>query len=209
MRKLALSIAALAVVAAGLPSAGAPQATPGPRKLAKATFAGGCFWCMVPPFETLPGVVAVTSGYTGGHTKDPTYEEVSSGTTGHVEAVEVLYDPAKVSYEKLLDVFWHNVDPTTPDRQFCDVGSQYRSVIFFHDDEQRRLAEASEAALEKTKPFKAPIVTKIEMAGAFYPAEEYHQDFYMKNPVRYNLYRTGCGRDARLRQLWGDKSGGH
>jgi peptide-methionine (S)-S-oxide reductase len=172
-----------------------------------ATFAGGCFWCMEGPYDKVPGVAKTISGYMGGRTLNPTYEQVSSGTTGHAEVVQVVYDPKKVTYEKLLDVFWVNIDPTTKDRQFCDGGTQYRSAIFFHDDEQRRAAEASKAALEKSKPFKEPIVTQVAMAGAFTPAEDYHQDYYMKNPVRYNLYRTGCGRDARLKQLWGDKAG--
>jgi peptide-methionine (S)-S-oxide reductase len=170
---------------------------------AKATFAGGCFWCMEPPYDKLAGVISTTSGYTGGQKPNPTYEEVSSGRTGHTEAVQVVYDPKKVSYEKLLDVFWHNIDPTVKDQQFCDIGSQYRSGIFYHDDEQKRLAEASKAALDKSKPFKALIVTEITRVGEFYPAEEYHQDFYLKNPVRYKFYRNGCGRDARLQQLWG------
>ncbi|HET9579842.1 MAG TPA: peptide-methionine (S)-S-oxide reductase MsrA [Usitatibacter sp.] len=174
---------------------------------AVATFAGGCFWCMEPPYDRIPGVDATISGYTGGRVANPTYEQVSSGTTGHAEAVAVVYDPKKVSYEKLLDIFWHNIDPTVKDRQFCDTGHQYRTAIFYHDEAQRKAAEASKAALEKSKPFKEPIVTSIEMAGPFYPAEDYHQDFYTKNPVRYNLYRTGCGRDARLKQLWGDKAG--
>jgi peptide-methionine (S)-S-oxide reductase len=171
-----------------------------------ATFAGGCFWCMEQPFDRLPGVVATISGYTGGRTVNPSYEDVSSGRTGHAEAVDVVYDPRKVSYEKLLEVFWVNVDPTTRDRQFCDVGTQYTSAIFYHDEEQRRAAEASRARVEKAKTFKEPIVTRIEMAGPFYPAEDYHQDFYRKNPVRYQLYRKGCGRDARLHELWGDKA---
>jgi peptide-methionine (S)-S-oxide reductase len=171
-----------------------------------ATFAGGCFWCMEQPFDRLPGVVATISGYTGGRTVNPSYEDVSSGRTGHAEAVDVVYDPRKVSYEKLLEVFWVNVDPTTKDRQFCDVGTQYTSAIFYHDEEQRRAAEASRARVEKAKTFKEPIVTRIEMAGPFYPAEDYHQDFYRKNPVRYQLYRKGCGRDARLHELWGDKA---
>jgi peptide-methionine (S)-S-oxide reductase len=172
-----------------------------------ATFAGGCFWCMEPPYDKLPGVVATISGYTGGAKLNPTYEEVSSGTTGHAEAVQVVYDPKKVAYEQLLEVFWHNVDPTVKDRQFCDGGSQYRTGIFYHDDEQRKAAEASKAALEKSKPFKQPLVTQIQMASAFYPAEDYHQDYYKKNPVRYQIYRSGCGRDARLKELWGDKAG--
>jgi peptide-methionine (S)-S-oxide reductase len=170
---------------------------------ATATFAGGCFWCMEGPFDKLPGVISTTSGYTGGKTKNPTYEQVSSGTTGHAEAVEVEYDPTKVSYQKLLDVFWHNVDPTQRDGQFCDHGSQYRTAIFYHNEEQKKLAEASRASLEKGKPFKGDIVTEIVPAPQFYRAEEYHQDFYKKNPTRYKIYRTGCGRDARLQALWG------
>jgi peptide-methionine (S)-S-oxide reductase len=173
----------------------------------KATFAGGCFWCLEPPYDAIPGVISTTSGYIGGRTVNPTYEQVSSGTTGHTEAVEVVFDPAKVSYEKLLEVFWVNIDPTVKDRQFCDSGSQYRTGIFFHNEAQRKAAEASRAALEKSKPFRAAIVTPVEMAGTFYRAEEYHQDYYVKNPVRYKFYRNGCGRDARLKELWGDKAG--
>ncbi|HEV2845225.1 MAG TPA: peptide-methionine (S)-S-oxide reductase MsrA [Thermoanaerobaculia bacterium] len=171
------------------------------RQLAKATFAGGCFWCMEPPYDKLDGVVSTTSGYTGGQKKKPTYEEVSAGVTGHTEAVEIVYDPAKVSYQKLLDVFWHNIDPLVKDRQFCDAGTQYRSAIFFHNEEQRRLAEATKAEVQKR--FKQPVVTQIVAASVFYPAEEYHQDYYEKNPVRYKFYRNGCGRDRRLEQLWG------
>ncbi len=176
---------------------------------AKATFAGGCFWCMEPPYDQVPGVISTTSGYMGGKTANPTYEQVSSGTTGHAEVVQVVYDPKKVTYEKLLAVFWVNVDPTVKDRQFCDGGTQYRTTIFYHDDAQRKAAEASKAALEKSKPFKQEIVTPIVMAGPFYAAEDYHQDYYTKNPVRYKFYRNGCGRDARLKELWGDKAGGH
>ncbi len=175
------------------------------RGLAKALFAGGCFWCMEEAFEQVEGVVAVTSGYTGGQTVRPTYEEVSAGSTGHAETVEVRYDPAKVSYAKLLEVFWHNIDPTTPDRQFCDRGSQYRSAIFYLDETQRRLAEESKRALERDKPFRGPIVTQIVAATPFYPAEEDHQDFYKKNPVRYKLYKFHCGRAQRLAELWGDR----
>ena len=175
----------------------------GGARLAKATFAGGCFWCMEPPFDALQGVVSTTSGYIGGQKLDPKYEEVSSGGTGHAEAVEVLFDPAKVSYERLLDVFWRNVDPTVRDRQFCDTGSQYRTAIFTHDETQKRLAEQSKQALSKSKPFQEPIVTEIVPAGRFYPAEDYHQDYYKKNPVRYKFYRFNCGRDRRLEQLWG------
>jgi peptide-methionine (S)-S-oxide reductase len=174
---------------------------------AVATFAGGCFWCMEPPYDKLPGVSATISGYMGGRKLNPTYEEVSSGTTGHTEVVHVVYDPKKVTYEKLLEVFWVNVDPTVKDRQFCDTGSQYRTSVFYHSDEQRKAAEASKAALEKSKPFRESIVTPIEMAGTFYPAEDYHQDYYRKNPVKYQLYRSGCARDARLKQLWGDRAG--
>jgi len=170
---------------------------------AKAIFAGGCFWCMEEAFDKPSGVVATISGYTGGHTKEPTYEQVSSGDTGHAEAVLVEYDPKKISYEKLLDVFWHNIDPTQRNGQFCDHGSQYRSAIFYIDAEQKRLAEASRAALIKSKPFKGDVVTQIVPAGAFYPAEEYHQNFYQKNPVRYKFYKSGCGRAARLKELWG------
>ena len=198
-------IAWLALVA-GIGAASAAQA-PVPPGYAVATFAGGCFWCMEGPFDVLPGVVSTTSGYTGGTKANPTYEEVSSGATGHAESVQVVYDPKKVTYEKLLDVFWHNIDPTTRDRQFCDSGTQYRSAIFYHDAAQRQAAEASKAALDKSRPFRQPIVTQIVMAGAFYPAEDYHQDYYKKNPVRYQLYRSGCGRDARLKELWGDKAG--
>jgi peptide-methionine (S)-S-oxide reductase len=170
---------------------------------AKAIFAGGCFWCMEHPFDILPGVVSTTSGYTGGQKVKPTYEEVSSGSTGHTEAVQVVYDPQKVTYEKLLDVFWHNIDPTVKNAQFCDHGTQYRSGIFYLDDEQRRLAEGSKTALDRNKPFKGAIVTEITRATEFYPAEDYHQDYYLKNPVRYKYYRSGCGRDNRLTQLWG------
>lgn len=170
---------------------------------AVAIFAGGCFWCMEPPFDKLDGVRSTTSGYTGGQTKNPTYPEVSAGSTGHTEAVRVEYDPKRVSYEKLLEVFWINVDPTVRDRQFCDVGSQYRTGIFYSNPEQKRLAEESKAALQKAKPFKEPIVTEIAAAGEFYPAEEYHQDYYLKNPIRYKFYRAGCGRDNRLQELWG------
>jgi len=198
-------LAALAVLAA-LAGAAAAQAPAGDG-LAKATFAGGCFWCMEPPFEKLDGVVSVTSGYTGGQKPMPTYEQVSAGTTGHTEAVVVVYDPAKVGYQKLLDVFWRNIDPLTANAQFCDRGSQYRAGIFFHDAEQERLARASKAALAASGRFSEPIVTEIAAADAFWPAEEYHQDYHKKNPVRYNFYRASCGRDRRLDALWGKDSG--
>jgi peptide-methionine (S)-S-oxide reductase len=171
--------------------------------LEKATFAGGCFWCMEEAFDKVAGVVSTTSGYTGGRTKAPTYEDVSAGGTGHAESVEVLYDPARVTYAKLLDVFWRNIDPTTPDRQFCDQGNQYRAAIFYHDETQKRLAEESKKALEKARPFKGLIVTEIAQASEFYPAEQYHQIFHEKNPLRYKLYPFGCGRAQRLEELWG------
>lgn len=175
--------------------------------LEKATFAGGCFWCMEPPFEKLAGVISVTSGYTGGTTRNPRYEEVSAGRTGHAEAVRIHFDPAKVSFAELLQVFWHNIDPTVINRQFCDSGSQYRTAIFYHNETQKKLALQSKAALEKTKTFPGPLVTEITPASAFYPAEEYHQDYSRKNPLRYKYYRYSCGRDKRLKELWGDKAG--
>jgi peptide-methionine (S)-S-oxide reductase len=186
-------------------SATAPAALP--ATTAKATFAGGCFWCVESDFDKIPGVISTTSGYIGGKTVKPTYEQVSSHSTGHAEAVEVLFDPAKVTYQRLVEYFWHTIDPTVKNQQFCDKGSPYRSAIFAQNDEQLKIALASRAALETSKPFKEPIVTEITLATAFYPAEEYHQDYYKKNPVRYKYYRNGCGRDARLTQLWGDKAG--
>jgi peptide-methionine (S)-S-oxide reductase len=197
----------LAIALACGPAAAQTTKVTVPPGHAVATFAGGCFWCMEPPYDKLPGVVATISGYIGGRKQNPTYQEVSSGSTGHTEAVQVVYDPAKVSYEKLLEVYWVNVDPTVKDRQFCDVGTQYRTGIFAHDEAQRRAAEASRAAIEKAKPFRDAIVVPIETATTFYPAEDYHQDYYRKNPIRYNYYRTGCRRDARLKELWGDKAG--
>ncbi len=201
--------AALAAGIAPAPFARAADRASSGAELQVATFAGGCFWCMQPAFDKVPGVVKTVVGYTGGHTAHPTYEEVSSGTTGHAESIEITYDPKKVSYRRLLDIFWHNVDPTTAGREFCDVGDQYRSEIFYHDAEQKRLAEASLDEIEKTKPFKDPIVTRIVPATRFWPAEDYHQDYYLKNPVRYHFYRYNCGRDERLRELWGAASGGH
>ena len=173
------------------------------KNLKRATFAGGCFWCTESDFEKVAGVVEVISGYTGGHTENPTYEEVSSGVTGHAESIQVTYDPAKVSYEQLLDVFWRHIDPTDAGGQFVDRGSQYRSAIFYQDDEQRRLAEESKAKLEQSGRFDKPIVTEIVKLGTFYPAEEYHQDYYKKNPLRYKYYRYGSGRDQFLEQVWG------
>ena len=180
-----------------------------PANRATAVFAGGCFWCEETAFEGVPGVVAVISGYTGGQVPNPTYEQVSSGVTGHAESVQVIYDPSKIGYEKLLDIFWHNVDPFQANGQFCDHGNQYRSAIFFKDEGERKAAEASKARLESDARFKGKIVTQIVPASTFYPAEEYHQDFYKKNPVRYHTYRTGCGRDARLKEIWGEAAGGH
>ncbi len=177
------------------------------KRLAKATFAGGCFWCMERPYDELEGVVSVTSGYTGGRKKNPTYREISTGWTGHAEAVQVVYDPEKVNYGKLLEVFWRNIDPTTPDKQFCDEGTQYRSVIFFHDEEQRRLAEESKRALDGALRLPGPVVTEIVPASEFYRAEDYHHKYYRKNPVRYKLYRYSCGRDKRLQELWGNEKG--
>jgi peptide-methionine (S)-S-oxide reductase len=174
-----------------------------PPPTAIATFAGGCFWCVESDFDKVEGVISTTSGYTGGTLANPTYQDVGHGGTGHAEAVEIVYDPAKVSYEKLLDVFWHNHDPLAKNRQFCDRGDQYRPAIFYHNDEQRRLAEATKAKHQQR--FKQPIQTEIVAAGRFYKAEEYHQDYYLKNPVRYKFYRFNCGRDARLEELWGPK----
>jgi len=174
------------------------------QKTDKAIFAAGCFWCTEAAFQDVPGVISAVSGYTGGTVKNPSYEQVSSGRTGHAEAVEVTFDPARVSYDKLLDIFWVNHDPTVKDRQFCDAGSQYRPAIFYLSDEQRKAAEASKAKYEKLKPFKQPLLTEITQAGPFYPAEDYHQDYYKKNPLQYKFYVTGCGRYARLDSLWGD-----
>ncbi|MEW6272798.1 MAG: peptide-methionine (S)-S-oxide reductase MsrA [Thermodesulfobacteriota bacterium] len=205
LSSLVLAAALLVALLAGRPAAQTAAPAPAPTgELAKATFAGGCFWCMEPPFDELDGVVSTTSGYTGGETPNPTYEQVSAGGTGHAEAVEIVYDPSKVGYEKLLEVFWRNVDPTTPNRQFCDVGSQYRTAIFTHGAEQKRLAEESKRKLEASGKLGKPIVTEIVEATEFYPAEDYHQDYYEKNPIRYKFYRYNCGRDQRLEELWGD-----
>ena len=199
MRRFATALGL--ALALGLATVASAQA-PAPRAIA--TFAGGCFWCVEADFDKVLGVIGTTSGYIGGSVANPTYQQVSAGSTGHAEAVEIAFDPAKVSYQKLLDVFWHNHDPLAKDRQFCDVGTQYRSAIFYHDETQKRLAEASKAEVQKR--FKQPIATEIVAASAFYPAEEYHQDFYKKNPLRYKFYRTGCGRDRRLEELWGKSS---
>ncbi len=172
-----------------------------------ALFAGGCFWCTESDFDKIPGVIETVSGYSGGHKLNPTYEEVSAGGTGHTEVVQVVFDPAKVSYKELTDRFWRTIDPTTPDRQFCDSGNQYRSAIFYSTPQQKAVAEHSKRDIEKIKPFKAPIVTEVTQATTFYPAEDYHQNFYKRNPIRYNYYRLGCGRDKRLEQLWGKEPG--
>jgi peptide-methionine (S)-S-oxide reductase len=202
-RQAALSMLIMAVLLFGawnLPSTSkaAAEAT-----LGKAYFAGGCFWCMEEAFEKIEGVVSATSGYMGGTVANPSYEDVSSGRTGHAESIEVVYDPVKVSYQKLLDAFWRNVDPITPNAQFCDHGSQYRSAIFFQTDEEKRASDTSKQAIEQSKRFTEPIVTQIVMASRFYSAEEYHQDFYKKNPVRYKFYKYSCGRAQRLEELWG------
>lgn len=173
-----------------------------PAGSAVATFGGGCFWCVEEAFDKVPGVLATVSGYMGGKTRNPTYQQVSTGSTGHNEVVQVTYDPAKVTYAQLLDTFWRNIDPTQANGQFCDNGSQYRSEIFFHDDAQRKLAEASKTALQKNKPFTGDIHTLITRAAEFYPAEDYHQDYYKKNPLRYSYYKSGCGREARLKEVW-------
>jgi peptide-methionine (S)-S-oxide reductase len=180
-----------------------PAATESTPRTAIAIFAGGCFWCMEPPFDKLPGVISTTSGYTGGRVPNPTYEQVSAGRTGHAEAVQVKYDPTRIGYAQLLDVFWRNIDPLAVDRQFCDVGDQYRSAIFTVDAEQQRLAEASKRALQDSGRFDRPIATQIVAASRFYRAERDHQDYYRRNPVRYKFYRFNCGRDQRLEELWG------
>ncbi len=197
---VALAVQRPVVTSSTTTSAPTPPAAEMATKLA--TFAGGCFWCMEPPFDKLDGVVSTTSGYTGGTLLNPTYEQVSAGGTGHAEVVQVVYDPSKVSYETLLTTFWHNIDPLTANRQFCDAGSQYRSAVFYHDEEQRAAALASRDALQ-TGHFTQPIVTEIVAASRFYPAEEYHQNYYQKNPIRYKFYRSRCGRDDRLEELWG------
>jgi peptide-methionine (S)-S-oxide reductase len=194
----AWTLAALwAAAVAAQPRADAPPRTE------TAIFAGGCFWCVEADFDKVDGVLETTSGYIGGRVSNPTYSAVSAGGTGHTEAVKIIFDPARISYAQLLEKFWPTIDPTVKDQQFCDVGSQYRSGIFPLDQKQLKEAEASKAARQKSKPFKAPIVTEITLATTFYPAEEYHQDYYLKNPIRYRYYRTGCGRDARLKDLWG------
>ena len=185
------------------PESGETSGTMQTGEYALATFAGGCFWCMEPPYDELDGVVSTIVGYTGGHVRNPSYGEVSAGGTGHTEAMEVRYDPAKITYRELLDVFWMNIDPTVDDRQFCDKGSQYRAGIFYHDDSQKALAEASKQKWIDSGRFDR-VVTEVTKASKFYKAEEYHQDYYIKNPLRYKFYRYNCGRDRRLEELWGD-----
>lgn len=184
--------------------AGSAIAASARTDMERATFAGGCFWCMASSFDPLPGVVEVIVGYTGGQTVNPSYDNVTAGKTDQVEAVQVLFDPTKISYTKLLNTFWHNIDPTVTNRQFCDVGSQYRAEIFYHDPEQQRHAEQSRFKLAMSRPFKETIVTKITAATAFYPAEEYHQHYYRKKPLRYKYYHYTCGRAQRLKELWGN-----
>jgi len=207
-RWLPAMAAATLLVLAGAAAGQTPTATASPTgahtaATAKAVFAGGCFWCVEADFDKVKGVLSTTSGYTGGTTVNPTYQQVSAQRTGHAEVVEIVFDPAQVSYKALVDHFWRTIDPTTKDRQFCDAGSPYRTAIYAQDEAQLKVALASREALEKTKPFKDPIVTEIVRGGPFYPAEAYHQDYYKKNPVRYQYYRASCGRDLRLQQLWG------
>lgn len=197
--KLLVAITVMIVLPASLTYGAEPTSTG--RQTATATFAGGCFWCMEPPYDEIDGVVSTISGYIGGSKKNPTYEQVTTGTTGHAEAVQIAYDPSKVTYEKLLEVFWRNIDPLTPNAQFCDHGSQYRSAIFYHDETQKKLAEQSKQAIQRR--FKQSVVTEIVRATEFYPAEDYHQDYYKKNSIRYKVYRYGCGRDQRLEEVWG------
>lgn len=199
------TVSKVALLAAMLGASSVAQAA----ERGEALFAGGCFWCFEAAFEKQPGVTAVYSGYTGGTKKDPTYEEVSNGNTGHAESVRVVFDPTKTTYAKLLEVFWHNIDPLSAGGQFCDRGSQYRSAIFYLDEAQKKAAEESKKAITAAKHFPTPIVTEITQAGQFYLAEEYHQDFYKKNPIRYQSYRIGCGRDRRLQEVWGAEAGGH
>lgn len=208
---LAACVLAIAVVATlvhvegAQPRAAEPEIVP-PPGAEIATFAGGCFWCVESDFDKVEGVLQTVSGYMGGTTAHPTYRQVAAGGTGHAEVVRVAYDPARVSYAKLLDVFWHAVDPYDPRGQFCDRGDPYRTAIFTHTDAQRREAEASKQRLAETGPLKKPIATEITAAGAFTQAEDYHQDYYQKNPLRYRYYRAGCGRDARLEQIWGKRA---
>jgi peptide-methionine (S)-S-oxide reductase len=202
LRRWLLPLTVLAGLAAATSVAQTPPAAP-KTETAIATFAGGCFWCVEEAFEKVAGVTSAVSGYTGGSVPNPTYEQVSTEITGHAEAVRVAYDPAKVSYEQLVDWFWRNIDPTQANGQFCDHGTSYRSAIFVHDDAQRKVAEASKRALQASGRFKQPVVTEIVAAGPFYEAEDYHQGYYKKNPSRYRFYKLACGRAQRLEQLWG------
>lgn len=194
----------LGVLAAASFTSASLQAQEQPN--AVATFAGGCFWCMEPPYDRQAGVISTLSGYTGGERENPTYQEIGRGDTGHAQSVEVTYNPEEISYEQLLEIFWYNVDPFAVDKQFCDVGSQYRSAIFYHDDEQRELAEATKAEIEQR--FDREVATQIMPASEFWEAEEYHQAYYQKNPLRYRFYRHNCGRDNRLEEVWGEDAGG-
>jgi peptide-methionine (S)-S-oxide reductase len=202
-RQAALSMLIMAFLLIGAWNLQSTSKAAAEATIGKAYFAGGCFWCMEEAFEKVEGVLSATSGYMGGTVANPSYEDVSSGRTGHAESVEVVYDPAKVSYQKLLEAFWRNVDPITRNAQFCDHGSQYRSAIFYQTDEEKRASDTSKQAIEQSKRFTEPIVTQIVMASHFYSAEEYHQDFYKKNPVRYKFYKYSCGRAQRLEELWG------
>ena len=202
-RQITRSVITVAVLLIGAWSMQSTSQAAADATHGKAYFAGGCFWCMEEAFEKVEGVLSATSGYMGGTVSNPTYEEVSAGRTGHAESVEVVYDPNKVSYQKLLDAFWRNVDPITPNAQFCDHGNQYRSAIFFQTDEEKRTSDSSKLAIEQSRRFKEPIVTQIALAQQFYPAEDYHQDYYKKNPVRYKFYKYNCGRAQRLEALWG------
>lgn len=201
------AVLAVLVLSAALAEPAAAQTTAEKSPHAVATFAGGCFWCVEADFDKVKGVISTTSGYTGGRVPNPTYRQVSGGSTGHAEAVRIVYDPAQVTYEQLLKVFWHNIDPLAKDRQFCDSGNEYRSAIFVHDAEQRRAAEASKKAIETSGRFKQPIQTQIVDAGPFYDAEDYHQDYYLKNASKYKFYRWNCGRDQRMQELWGAERG--
>lgn len=198
-----LMLATLSACAQGDERKAAQPGAKASTTTATAIFAGGCFWCMEPPYDQLPGVLSTTSGYIGGHVANPTYRQVTTGRTGHTEAVQVQYDPTRVRYEQLLEVFWRNIDPIAVDRQFCDVGNQYRSEIFPTDPEQKKLAEASRQTIAKR--LKQPIATRITEATTFYPAELYHQDYYKKNPTQYKFYRWNCGRDNRLQEIWGEQ----
>ncbi len=210
LKGMAMSvIAGCAVIApphTAFPAESRKDETTSMTQHAVATFAGGCFWCMEPPFEKLNGVVSVTAGYGGGTAPNPTYEQVSSGHTGYAESVQIVYDPSKITYAQLLDAFWMNVDPTTSNAQFADHGSQYRTAVFYHTEEQQRLAEASRDQLQRSGKFDKPIVTEIVSATTFYLAEDYHQDYYKKNPIRYKLYRAGSGREEFLKKVWGEQA---